>query len=292
MSFLKRTVYFIQNKSIEISRDIKLASLQKSYQQLLTWDSIRNTECLFILSTGRCGTKFLTKIFTKSQQTWVEHSPKPELAHQSSLIYRNNVSNEALKWSFIHARLDILSQIYKANLKYIETNNRITLYAPAIAEILPKSKFIHLIRHPGEFVRSGMRRGYYERINPEKSGHLIPRLDDPVFKQWPNWDRIEKIAWQWNEINQTIEEFRETIESNRFLRITSDQLFFEDSIFAKISQFTGISLPDGIEIEKIKKYPVNRQRTGYFPKYSDWSVEQKTLLKRQAHLASLYGYNL
>lgn len=249
-------------------------------------------DAVFCLSTGRAGTKLLTKVLRTNPGLWVEHSPIPELAHHSSLIYESQISDEVLRWSFIHARLDTLKQVSQAELRYVETNNRISLYAPAIAQLLPNSKFLHIVRHPAEFVRSGMCRGYYERINPELAGHLIPRQEDPLSELWPSLHRIEKIAWQWNEINSEIEIFKRSLSANRYLFITSDQLFSDPQIYEIIGHFLGITLPSSTKLKQLRKSKVNKQKRKSFPRYSQWNDQQRKMLINYAKLAESYGFKL
>ena len=180
-------------------------------QNLTRFEPFNNYKCIFVLSTGRCGTKLLTKILNFSSELWVDHKPSPELAFQSYRAYKYQYTLDQLKTDFSNSRLDMIKKCYKNSLIYCETNNRISLYARAISNIFPNAKFIHLVRHPGEFVRSGIRRGYYTRMNAEISGHLEPRENSSLIEKWSIMSQIEKIAWQWNTINSEIENFKKNI---------------------------------------------------------------------------------
>lgn len=292
MSLQINPLFFTISLYEKLYRECYLLYKRKSSQKTANWKEIQGINSVFVLSTGRAGTKLLTNILKKYSELWVEHSPSPTLAQQSSLIYQEKVSGKLLEWSFLHARLDLLSHTYRAGLHYVETNNRISMYAPAIANLLPHAKFIHLVRHPGEFVRSGMRRGYYDTMDPEQWGHLVPRRNDPIFHTWQNLNRIEKISWQWNEINRQIETFKQTIDSERVLFIKSDNLFSSPETSRKIAQFMGIEPIENEKIKRILQKKVNRQTRGDFPKYPDWSTEEKDSLKRMAQLASSYDFKL
>ena len=288
---LKRKLSFILSYFDSAKKNLQLSLLAKPKSEAL-WAKIQSMDAVFCLSTGRAGTKLLTKILRTNPELWVEHSPFPELAHHSSLIYESKISDEVLRWSFIHARLDILRQVSQAELRYVETNNRISLYAPAVAQLLPNSKFLHIVRHPAEFVRSGMCRGYYERINPELAGHLRPRQEDPLSELWPSLHRIEKIAWQWNEINSEIEIFKKSLSANRYLLITSEQLFNDPQIYEIIGRFAGINLPLSTKLKKLRRTKVNKQKRKSFPRYSQWNEQQREMLINYAKLAKKYGFKL
>ena len=292
MKFLYSIHAAVKKALNEFNREISFNSKKTCSHSHSQWSEIRQLKCIFVLSTGRAGTKLLSEVLKKSSNLWVEHSPHPELAHQSSLVYRAKLSGESLEWAFLHARLDLLSTIYKSGHLYVETNNRISLYAPGIAKLLPNAKFIHLVRHPAEFVRSGMRRGYYEHMEPEQSGHLVPREGDPVFDSWDRMHRIEKIAWQWNEINAHIESFKRNFSSERVFFLKSDELFSQVDAISKIERFIEIDAINPRTVQRVLSRKVNSQEKGQFPSYQEWSVEQKNMLKKWAPLAEAYGFDI
>ncbi len=223
---------------------------------------------------------------------WVEHSPKPELAHQSFLAYQFNYDLCCLQSGFLHARLDLLEQVYCAGLFYIETNNRVSLYAEAIATLLPKAKFLHLIRHPAEFVRSGMRRGYYQTMPSERVGHLMPNQKDEVYDYWNEMGRIERIAWQWETINREIRQRTAALDPERFKTVLSHDLYNSPEIVEDIFHFIKKTAASRSTIEKYLDHPVNIQRMGNFPKYNEWADSDKKKLARFAPSARKYGFRL
>jgi hypothetical protein len=48
---------------------------------------------------------------------------------------------------------------------------------------MPNVKFVHLFRHPGEVVRSGMRRGWYNG-HPSDRYRIEPGQHDPMRRLW------------------------------------------------------------------------------------------------------------
>lgn len=249
---------------------------------------------VFVLSTGRCGTALLTKVLKRSPQLLVEHAPKPELEWVSSLVHQNQPSMEALRLAVLAARFDAFFQhAFERNRIYVETNNRISLFAPALAELLPRSRFIHLVRHPAGFVRSGMRRNYY--ADGTQHQRLIPR----EIEGWSQWSRLEKIAWEWNEINARIEAFKSECAPDRVMTLTSEALFAGHKGDAIATLWPFIGVPDPFadkrgrrRLEKLFRQPVNEQISGNFPKYSDWPEADRAALRNTATLAPRYGYEM
>jgi hypothetical protein len=243
---------------------------------------------IFVLSTGRCGTMWLTELLLPSSKVFVNHALQPELVRQSKLAYEGYVSNvETLVEIARATRDDLISAAYQADRVYVETNNRITFFAWALLRAYPGSKFIHLYRHPADFVRSGMRRDWY-------GGHPwdIGRITMKSIEEWEKLSRLEQIAWLWNETNAFIEIFLDSLEPERYMSLKSEQMFFDKETARRICQFVGaLDLP-GSHIEKMQTKRINVQQSGSFPKYEEWSIEQKQLLRQWCPLASKYGYDL
>ena len=145
---------------------------------------------VFFLSTGRCGTKWFSSLFDKNTDLMVLHHPIPNMASQSKLVYdaykssnfqpktmEQNLMNE-LFWT---GREQFIRYSYKSQKRLFETNNSISFFAPVIAEIFPHARFVHLYRHPGEFVRSAIRRKHYTDDNSEDIKRVEPIQGDEYF---------------------------------------------------------------------------------------------------------------
>ena len=246
-------------------------------------------QCCFVLSTGRCGTKLLTNLLELSKEIICEHLPSPELEYFCKLAYEaSHEENSKFRLGVDMARYELIQNTFLRNQIYVETNCRITFFAPFLAEIFKQSKFIHLVRHPGDIVRSGVRRKWYEG-HATDVGRIVP-LDN---SNWNNMTQIEKIAWLWNETNQFIEDFKSHLrDSNRIIFVRAENLFSMPETTIKIFEFLQLEPPPENKISKMIKQPVNVQREGHFPECDQWDSEQKEQLKEYVILSSKYNYNL
>ncbi len=245
-------------------------------------------QCCFVLSTGRCGTLLLTKLLELSKEVRCQHAPSPQLVYFSKLAYEAfHEDSETFRLGIDMARYELIREAFKWNQVYVETNNRITFFAPFLAEVFKRAKFIHLVRHPGDFVRTGIRRKWYTGKQSHDAGRIIP-----VDKSKGNWNgmtQIEKIAWLWNETNQFIEDFKSTFKDpNRILFFKAEDLFSEPDTTLKIFEFLQVEPPPETKIIKMIRDPVNKQVEGDFPAYDQWDFAQKEQLKKYAILYSKY----
>lgn len=252
-------------------------------------DEVLSAPYVFVLSTGRCGTAYLTEVLSRSPGLSVRHTPKPELEYVSSLVHRTRPTPEALDLATLAARFELFVEAYRAGRTYVETNNRITFFAPALAHLLPNARFIHVVRHPGDFVRSGMRRGYYA---PGVVQHQ--RLTPPDFPEWSSYSEVEKICWEWNEINSFIEHFKESVAADRVLTIRSEAMFREPDAMLAVLDFLGTGEDEELvtAITEGQFKPVNVQSKGSYPKYEQWPEADKVALRQIATLAPNYGYEV
>jgi len=245
---------------------------------------------VFVVSTGRAGSELLVKLFKKSKAGTVFHEPEPRMFLGSKLAYEMGEDQiDARKVAFLNARFTLLRTAYLNDERYIETNNRTTFFMDAISEVFSNSKFIHIIRHPGGFVRSGIRRKYYTG-NELDFGRIIPIKSNPVSQQWDSLSQLEKTAWLWNETNALIERVKSTLTKKRVFTIKSDELFKDPINFQKMGTFLGLSRLDLDTISAIIKKPVNKQKQGTIAPWQSWDKHEIDSLKKWTPLGRKYGF--
>ena len=255
-------------------------------------EEVLESPCFFVLSTGRCGTLLITKILAKSSRLRVEHNPKPELEYASKVVHRDSLSVQAQEIAVLASRFDLffLDTLLRGKI-YVETNNRISLFAHGLANLLPNSKFIHIVRDPADFVRSGMRRGYYQEGVTQHQ-----RLDGTSYSPWSSFSRLEKIAWEWNEINGKIEDFKCNVDPSRVITVNSERLYSDPGVTDEIFNFLNICNPyvglkGARSLARLLSRPINKQNKSAFPKYREWSNSHKDSFHRIVTLAPRYGYS-
>lgn len=251
---------------------------------------------IFFLSTGRCGTKWFSDLLNYNKSLMVLHSPAPNLAVQSKLAYEilnttENIpisENKLLKEIFFAGREQFLRYSYKTNKRYIETNNYITFFAPILIELFPDAKFVHLYRHPGEFVRSGIRRNYFTADNCDDIKRITPVIETQS-ENWKSLNQLGRVLWLWNETNVFIEKFKKNHPENcvdfNFNNLTAESV-------KSLLKFLDIEISQSIISKSLTKKS-NIQKQGSFARYENWDDEQKNILKKTCSaLAIKYGYKL
>jgi hypothetical protein len=244
---------------------------------------------VFAVSTGRAGSELLVKLMNESKIGNVYHEPRPGMFYGSKLVFETNQDIKSIQIAYLNARYDLLKKAYLEECRYIETNNRNTFFIKALSELFPKSKFIHLVRHPGDFVRSGIRRKYYKG-NEYDDSRLTPLVSEEAYNSWNEFSDIEKIGWLWNTTNNFIEKEKLHLTADRVLLIKSEDLFSKPDTYNKICKFINEPTPKDSIIKSITKRPTNKQKQSSYPKWIDWSEQDKEELIKLTPLGNKYGY--
>ena len=252
----------------------------------------KNVKPCFVLSTGRSGTLILNKLLQQSKNAYPVHAPKPELIRASKRAYEKiHTSAEIFSETFKSAREELVYEAAVRDKIFIETNNRITFFCPIIRNVFPNSVFIHLVRHPADFVRSGIRRNWYSGKQDHDLGRIVP-IKGEQKKQWKKFSIIQKIGWLWNETNQFIEDFKSSLKKDLYICVKAEELFVEPTVTEEIYSFLNLGDYNGKRVKNILKTPVNVQKKGTFPEYINWTKSEIGQLKSVITLSSKYTYKL
>ena len=216
---------------------------------------LKNSEPIFVLSTGRCGTALLTKLLAHNDSLDVKHEPSPSLIYHSKKAYENSSNIELLSHWFDIARYELIRDSFLLGKRYIETNNRVTFFATGIAALYPKAKFVHIERDLNEFVTSGISRNWYSYNKMADEGRITSSSGN---FSWSELSQVEKITWLWLETNRFIRSFT-VVHPERCHYINSADLFKNDSKIEEMLNFLNI---DGINRKVIRQkisHKVNKQ---------------------------------
>jgi hypothetical protein len=254
---------------------------------------------VFFLSTGRCGTNWFALLLKSDRRLRVFHEPQPNLGIQGKAVYETYKKNEfappenerrLIREMFLAGREQYLRYSFKAQRRFVETNNHITFFAPAINDLLPSALFVHLYRHPGEFVRSAVRRNFYAMDNKENLKRIVPLKQSVDGSAWPGYDQVRKNAWLWNETNRYIENFKAGIPAEKVFSFNFNDLTEEN--VSKLMEFMGAWVSPS-RIGKALGRRSNIQKEGSFKSYIDWDEPEKDkLVQICGELATKYGYKL
>jgi len=239
--------------------------------EVLPEDVLANAAPVFVLSTGRVGTMLLTRLFELEKGLHIEHEALPEMLYTGKLAYADPSNIEFTKGAFMAGRYEAIRDCQLQNLRYVETNNRLTFFAPAMAALFPNAKFIHLLRHPDSFVSSGIQRNWYTGKTITDEGRIAPGKDLGIERQQ------DKIAWLWNATNAFIDDFKTGVGKNRTLTVRSEDLFSNAEEAERILNWLNFKA-DKTSIQKVLNTPVNSSRKKKTPQ--EYNTDLTPLVKK------------
>jgi hypothetical protein len=205
----------------------------------------------FAIGTGRCGTKFLYKVFELEPNVASVHERNPlnETFHRYCKWYDIPVDSEG----FLHTKdKEIQADLAKFDYSF-ESSAHLSL---SVEELYQRfnAKFIFLVRTPHEVVNSYLRKGWYEQPiirsdtnfppsyqESKRFHHFLGRIvpSGKKFEQWKQMTRVGKLAWYWNALNEKVLDQLENIPSSHWHFSKLEELTYDK--YLEIATFIGIN---------------------------------------------------
>ena len=253
-------------------------------------------EPIYILSTGRAGSTFLSNLINSSKNNLhVDHQKKG-----SRII--NIVGNLPFNNPFYLGILKRLFIIYDRGYYPYSTVDplvSISLYKFIINENLT-GKVIHLVRDPSSFVESFMNwKG--KSLRKQFLHHCVPFWNPvPFFSdskidllEWMKMNKFEKFCWTWYYKNKSFYDLKKNSQDYLLLRledITSENINKRQKTLEQLGNYLDLSFKDKSLNTQDK---INRSPKKFFPPFTNWSERQKKVLKKYCgDLAKEFGYKL
>ncbi len=241
----------------------------------------------FCLSTGRCGTQTLAHVLGTASNARVYHHPRPYLIDETLRAYHGRTNKTDVFWK---ARGGVIRDAWKDGLVFGELDHNMTAFASAIAGEIDHSRFIVLVRNPWDFVRSGMRRGYYSGHGWD-SGRLRPELNHPDAESWNTMEPFEKICWLWNDTYRRIRETLSEIPEDRYRVVRFEDLVHDVDLSKSLFDFLGLEGFDEAKVRAVLSNKLNEQTAGSFPSPVDWPASYHEKLEgRCKETIDFFGY--
>jgi hypothetical protein len=233
--------------------------------------SWREVPCLFILSTGRTGTLALCRLLNLSPEVLALHEPHPRPYEAFRSAYAEVWDRpEPYRRIFEEARRGHLAWAALRGKAYAE-GTAVKYFAPAIAQLIPRSRFLHVYRHPADVVRSCMRRGWFAN-HPLDRYRPCPSPGGPDYNKWLNWNAFARNCWIWGADNEFFLRVRDAVSEDRFLSVAFEEFIAPESkAYERIFGFLGVACPPHKNVREVLGVRHNEQTTGSFPRPAEWS---------------------
>ncbi len=254
---------------------------------------------IFVVSTGRTGTRFIASLLDQFCPGVEAHHTTP----WSTLInvlgnmhLARLLSETALLrvWRHLKGR-DFAVSEHRA---FVDSNNHLYVFAAYAHQLYAHAKVVHVIRDPRTYVRSHLN---WARERPKSfmANYLLPfwqpngyLLGEFALGQWLRLDSFERFCWIWDFKNRYLARLCNADLPYLLIR-------FEDLVEEPTRQQTLETLGEFIGAPLVSRpadlpsLPRNNTSTRRFPHWRHWSEKQcKQLHQICGEQMSLYGYGL
>lgn len=270
-----------------------LAALKRRWEWRFSptyrWDNI---QVAFIVSTGRTGTMFLAKFLDDHVSgVLARHEPFPDLLEQSISYFRGELSRTQARDAFAQGRRKNcnLTHLNRCD-HYVESNNFLSYMLPALKELFPQARFVHVTRSGPEFVRSIMSKQVGRSKGSEPALFMSEndtdqRLrgtdfpDEDYADRWNSMSRFERICWYWMRHDRLLHDQLENYSNAMRVK-------FEDIIDAQRGfpgvwstlEFLGLAdrfSNENCDLRRIFSHKSNGSESYTIPHWNDWTPAQR-----------------
>jgi acetyltransferase-like isoleucine patch superfamily enzyme len=227
----------------------RTAPARADYIPLTETDSER---IVFVLSTGRSGSKSIAATLANSNRIQSAHEPNFNLIRLSAELLAGKKSTEEagreLRDYYQHT-----STFRSDNQLYIESDQKLAPFVPQLKELFPRAKFIWIFRKPEGFIRSASARTWFkvdavenirehdilmdtdeQSMGMRLGGNIVDGIPQP---RWDAYTLLERNAWYWTYWNKLIEHSLGGVPASDKFVVELSQL---NSSMAEISTFLGV----------------------------------------------------
>ena len=222
----------------------------------------QETEVVFIIGTGRSGTRSMFKMLSGTPDVEVHHefvcTQVQKLAVEFSL---GLVDKEEAKRQLhgLH-----FSGVYWSQAKlWIDCSNKLTWLIAPLIEIFPAAKFVNLVRDGRKVANSFVRklgdemyddesvavmtawlsnRDTFPTPPPEKKYWWnIPQGSMPMANQFDQFDQFERAVYHWVEANRVAREsLSRVVPQTQQLTLKLEDLTADRAVLARLCEFIGV----------------------------------------------------
>lgn len=260
------------------------------------------TDTAIIVSTGRTGTVALSRILAGYHPAVVALH-EPAFSRMLRLAGNLYVAGQLSRRQVVRLlRLTVGRRARGADAPlYIEASPLLrTVLVPLVEDVLPRSRIVHVVRDPRDYVRSYINHGIFHGIKG-LAARAVPyavlkpeHLERAPARRWHEMSPVEAIAWRWQTLNGLIEDAGRALQlGSSYRRVRFEDLFHGDdpAELAHLCEWLGLDparMPEGARAE-----PANASRRRVMPDRAEWPEEWHAVVERSCgSLMTRYGYSL
>lgn len=180
---------------------------------LLTAHRVRQykpaSRSVFLLSTGRTGTVYIADLLNQVDGVLALHEPKPSrvLNAWTTAYMEGRISVRYMAAALSAKRRKLFAKLPASLRIYVESNNFVAGFAPALPDVVDDPVVIHIVRDPRDFVTSLTNRGDDAGIRGFFNRYVPYWAYLPPGVRKRSLTRYTRPAYRWVAINQLLSDY-------------------------------------------------------------------------------------
>jgi hypothetical protein len=241
---------------------------------------------VFVVGNSRSGTKTMAEIFSSAGNAVAFHEANayPWLELEKEGYGGNSARKEVLRKVIKHLPPKWAVKAQEDGKIPIDSNHYISPVIPCIHYLMPKSRFIYLLRDPANIIRSWMNLVF--PMNDKFLKKLV--YEKHRWRPFPRevTDRFERLCLYWCRTNTKIADH---LKKADHIVVRLEELGSE---MERIWEWVGLEGNMSEAVEKASTRFNSRKPVldPPFPKFEQWSGEQKAFYERTVMKSPLYSY--
>ena len=252
---------------------------------------------IHILSTGRTGTVFFSRLFGNlypEVDAYHERGISRPVQILTNLYFDGLIPRQGpiLAWKIFKGR-----EVARCKKPYhLDANSFLYGISSVAPDLIPGLKVVHIVRDPRTYVTSHLNYARYKKSS-FIANYLVPFWQpSPLLsgkipmKKCLSLSRLEKYAWIWDFKNKVIESIENT--EIPYLRIRFEDIFNTinpEENFSRMTDFIG--LPRQSNVREFFNRPENQAPKDHIHEWTEWEPTQCLQLQEICgNLMTKYGY--
>lgn len=237
------------------------------------------TQPLFIVSSGRSGTKMMEKLFSAYDEIEMNHEYMVHHVQPLAIRYQLGLATRDCVKSLL-ARTHGAAIHYSERAIWADSSNKLTWIIDVLDAAFPNARFVHLVRDGRKVASSYLHKlgnECYDDRSTAAFAHYIdrypalpapppekrywwpqPRRGSPERARFLGFSQFERIAWHWAEAHRTALGKLKGVAAERQLLVRLEDLVADPREALRMTRFIG--LPDREEAIALLARPHNVNR--------------------------------
>lgn len=205
---------------------------------------MNNTQLVFVVGSGRCGTKMIKKLLAGVDHIEARHEyMRNAYQRESAMYYMGRLSYADMA--------DKLLEIYQPAAYYsqakifLDSSQHLAWCTDVLALLFPTAKFVHLVRDGRKVVSS-----FYNKLQlfddyaykvmtqwRQGKSDVLPPRDEKFWMPAYGDNKFLRICSHWSETNRCIIEDLESVSDDRKLFVRLEDLTSDKAVMTKLLDF-------------------------------------------------------